>query len=87
MNTTLMQIALDVITFFAMSDEGSVDPDVAIEQLEHISDTLRQLSRVDRDSFREFVERAAIAAKEGGDSNRARVLEELPGNLGIDAEE
>lgn len=79
----MMQIAVDAITFFATCDERSVDPDVAIDQLERISVALRQLSRNDQRAFLEFVERAAVEASDHGDSISAEFLEALPENLGL----
>lgn len=82
MNQALLQVVVDMILFLTLSDDETVDQDAAIEQLEHIAATLKQLPGDERDQFLTFV---AERAAQSDDPKRSEVLRSLPEQLGLAA--
>jgi hypothetical protein len=83
MNEQLMKALVDVVVFLALSDDDVLDPDAAIEQLEHVAATLKKMPAADRKQFLGFVATAAKHAQTSGHDERAEFLQELSEQLGI----
>lgn len=83
MNERLFQIIVDSIAFLALSDDDTIDQDAAVEQLEHIAASLKELARAQRDEFLAFIDGRARHAREAGDGDHAEFLESLPDELGL----
>ena len=56
MNEILMRLVAESIAFLELTDDELIDPDVAVKQLESITDSLQKLSREDREAFLKFVD-------------------------------
>jgi Asp-tRNA(Asn)/Glu-tRNA(Gln) amidotransferase C subunit len=72
--------------FLELSEEGVVDADVAIEQLEQMSNILQQVSAEEREAFvAECARESARLRTEGGarDARVAEVIANLPESLGV----
>lgn len=80
MSQALLQIVVDLVSFLANSDDETVNADAAVEQLEMVAATLKQMPPAERDQFLAFVETAASQAT---DHNRSEFLRSLPDQLGL----
>jgi hypothetical protein len=83
MNKEIVRIVIDLIAFLALSDDDIVNPDSAIEQLEHVAATLKELSAADRQEFLSLLMAHARDAELSGDHERFEFLTNLPAQLGI----
>lgn len=84
MNEALMRAVAELAVFFALADDRSLNPDVAVRELETLAATLRLLNTTEREEFARFVtEELATEADDARDGLRATALRELPANLGI----
>lgn len=70
MNEEIVRIVIDLIAFLALSDDDVVNPDSAIEQLEHVAATLQGLSAADRQEFLSLLRTHARDAELSGDPIR-----------------
>ncbi len=61
MNEVLMGIVVDLLAFFELSENDTIDPRLAVNWLESISYELNKLEPGDRDAFITFVSRRADA--------------------------
>ena len=75
---------LQMIVFLGLSEEGTVDPDAAVSQMEDLAARLQEL---DAEARREFVRMADVLAGEeladSGDAKRSGFIKEIPVNLGL----
>lgn len=83
MNKEIVRIVIDLIAFLVLSDDDIVNPDSAMEQLEHIAATLKELSATDRQEFLSLLRTHARDAELSGDHERFEFLTNLPAQLGI----
>jgi hypothetical protein len=56
MNEILMRLAAESVAFLELTDDELIDPDIAVKQLESITDSLQKLSNDERETFLKFVE-------------------------------
>ncbi len=68
----LVQAVVDALVFFSLSGDEVVNPDAAVEQLEHIASYLKELSDAEKQELLEYFRKAA--AQEGATTgNTAKV--------------
>lgn len=83
MNKEIVRIVIDLVAFLALSDDDIVDPDSAMEQLEHVAAIMKKLSVADRQEFLSLLMTHAQDAQLSGDHERFEFLTNLPDRLGI----
>ncbi|TWT36936.1 hypothetical protein KOR34_18810 [Posidoniimonas corsicana] len=85
MNVDSIATALiETCVFFATSEEDLVDPDTAVEQLEHIAAHLKNLDDLSKERFLAVAEELAVQAElTQGNSQRVKCLRALGANLGL----
>jgi hypothetical protein len=55
MNEILMRLVAESLAFLELTDDELIDPDIAVQQLESITDSLQKLSTDEREAFLRFV--------------------------------
>ena len=83
MNQPFLQIVVDLVSFLALSDDELVDQDAAVEQLEQVAATLKQLPQGERDQFITFLAESADLAAKSKNHERSEFLRSLPEQLGL----
>ena len=84
MNPKLMKSIVDFAAFLSLSGEDVVQPDAAVEQLEQLASTLKEMTHEDQQIFVHYInELARLEGQAGKDKRLTSFLETLPENLGI----
>ena len=80
----LVEILVDVALFLDLSDDATVDPDSAVEQLDTIVYRLKSLSRTDKERVATLIRAQAVeAAAAGARKEVVECIENLPSGLGL----
>lgn len=80
----LTQIIVEFATFLEFTEADVLDPDIAVQELEHIAESLRHLNSADRNEFVSQIRKIVDEARLSGESaERLAFLENLPENLGL----
>lgn len=84
MSDALMETVVDAVLFFAYTDDGIIDPDVAVRHLEQMASSLQKMSAGEKKAFIAYVkQRAAEARGQDGGQAEAERLEEILPSLGL----
>lgn len=81
MNEILMRLVAENLAFLELTDEELIDPDIAVRQLESITDSLQKLSKDERLTFLRFVDDMMIPEARAAHNQEAA---ELYGRIGED---
>jgi hypothetical protein len=83
MNQFLMRAVAEYAIFLGLAKEEDVNPDVAVEQLEQLSDIMKQLSPAEQAEFANFVRNMADQETHSS-KERIEFLQSLVDNMGLD---
>jgi hypothetical protein len=84
MNEILMRLVAESLAFLELTDDELIDPDIAVKQLESITDSLQKLSNDDRETFLKFVDDVMVQeARAAYNEGAAEVYAGLREALGL----
>ena len=76
-----MRLVAESLAFLELTDDDLIDPDVAVKQLESITDSLQKLSKDERETFLRFVDDVMVPEARAAYNEEAV---ELFGRMGED---
>ena len=74
MNEILMRLVAESLAFLELTDDELVDPDIAVQQLESITDSLQKLSTDEREAFLRFVNDVMVPEARAANNEAAAEL-------------
>ena len=79
-----MVIAIETLAFLELSDDDTINPDAAVEQMEQIVSILNHLTANEKTEFINFVQKFADSAKtSGAPEKRIQFFRSLPYAIGL----
>jgi hypothetical protein len=86
MNEILMRLVAESLAFLELTDDELIDPDIAVKQLESITDSLQKLSKAERETFLRFVDDVmAPEARSAHNEDAAELYGRMREDLGLQA--